>query len=77
MIKIEIFGSSCSSCKITEAHIKNIIEELSLDAKIVKVEDKDEITKRGVKNTPAVAVDGEMKVSGTVPSETEIITWFE
>ncbi|MGM0446555.1 MAG: thioredoxin family protein [Bacillota bacterium] len=77
MIKIEVFGTGCPSCKKTEAHIKNIVAELDLDAEIVKVEDMDEITERGVMLTPAVAVDGEMKVSGKVPSETEILKWFE
>lgn len=77
MMKIEIFGTGCPNCKKTEAHIKNVIEELSLDAKIVKVEDMNEITERGVMLTPAVAVDGEMKVSGKVPSEKEIISWFK
>jgi small redox-active disulfide protein 2 len=77
MIKIEIFGTGCTSCRKTEAHIKNIVAELDLDAEIVKVEDMDEITERGIMLTPAVAVDGAIKVSGTVPPETEIIKWFE
>jgi len=77
MKKIEIFGTGCPNCQKTEKNIRNVIEELGLDAKIVKVQDMNKITERGVAITPAVAVDEDMKVSGKVPSEEEIKSWFE
>lgn len=43
----------------------------------MKVEDLDEIVSRGVMKTPAVMVDGEIKVEGKVPSAKEIRSWFE
>jgi len=77
MKKIEIFGTGCPKCKKTEKNIRNVIEELDLDVEIIKVQDMNKITGRGVALTPAVALDEEMKVSGKVPSEEEIKTWFE
>lgn len=77
MKKIELFGTGCPNCKKAEKNINSVIEELDLDAKLVKVQDMNEITERGVALTPAVAVDEKMKVSGKVPSEEEIKSWFE
>jgi len=39
---------------------------------VVKVEDLQQIVDRGVMMTPAVAVDGEVKIVGHVPSTEEI-----
>jgi len=77
MKKIELFGTGCPNCQKAEDNINNVIEELNLDATLVKVQDMDKITERGVALTPAVAVDDEMKVSGKVPSEEEIKSWFK
>lgn len=77
MKKIELFGTGCPNCQKTEENINSVIEELDLDAELVKVQDMDKITERGVALTPAVAVDEDMKVSGKVPSEEEIKSWFE
>lgn len=77
MKKVEIFGTGCPNCQKTADKIKKVIEEMDLDAEIVKVEDMNEITERGVMLTPAVAVDGDMKVTGKVPAEEDIKDWFE
>lgn len=75
MMKFEVFGTGCPNCKKAESNIKEVIDELDLNAEVVKVEDMNEITKRGVMLTPAVALDGEMKVTGKVPTKDEIKGW--
>ena len=71
-MKIEILGTGCSKCKKTEKIVKQVIDELGKDVKVVKVEDLQEIVNRGVMMTPAVVVDGEVKIAGHVPSADEI-----
>lgn len=71
-MKIEILGTGCPKCEKTLANAKKAVEELGLDAEVVKVYKLEEITARGVVMTPALAVDGEVKVSGKVPSVEEI-----
>jgi len=51
---------------------KKVVDEAGIDAKIVKVEDMDKITEYGVMTTPALVVDGKVKVAGMVPSSEEI-----
>jgi len=71
-MKIEILGTGCPKCKATEKVVRKVVEELGKDIEVVKVEDLQEIVNRGVMMTPAVAVDGEVKIVGHVPSVNEI-----
>jgi small redox-active disulfide protein 2 len=71
-MKIEILGTGCPKCKATEKIVKQVVEELKADVEVIKVEDLQEIVNRGVMMTPAVVVDGEVKIVGHVPSAAEI-----
>jgi len=71
-MKIEILGTGCHKCKATEKIIRQVVGELCKDVEVVKVEDLQEIVNRGVMMTPAVVVDGEVKIVGHVPSTDEI-----
>ncbi len=71
-MKIEILGTGCPKCKATEKIVRKVVEELGKKVDIVKVEDLQEIVNRGVMMTPAVVVDGEVKIVGHVPSVDEI-----
>ena len=71
-MKIEILGTGCSKCKKTEKIVKKVVEELGKDAEVVKVEDLQEIVNRGVMMTPAVVIDGDVKIVGHIPSVDEI-----
>lgn len=52
--------------------IKKVIDETGIDASIRKIDDIMEIMKYNIMATPAVVVDGVVKIKGYVPSETEI-----
>lgn len=71
-MKIEILGTGCAKCRATEKIVRKAVEELGIQAEIVKIEDLQEIIDRGVMITPAVVVDGEIKISGHQPSVEEI-----
>jgi small redox-active disulfide protein 2 len=71
-MKIEVLGTGCPKCEKTMAHAKQAVEELGLEAEVVKVYDFQEITAQGVLITPALAVDGQVKLSGKIPSVEEI-----
>ncbi len=71
-MKIEILGTGCPKCKTTEKVVKKVVKEIGKDVEVVKVEDIQEIVDRGVMMTPAVVVDGEVKITGHVPTEDEI-----
>jgi small redox-active disulfide protein 2 len=71
-MKIEILGMGCQKCKALDNAAKQAVKELRIDAEFMKVEDIKDIMKYGVMNTPALVVDGVVKVSGKIPGVEEI-----
>jgi small redox-active disulfide protein 2 len=71
-MKIQILGTGCPKCKKTAEAAEAAVNELGIEAEIVKVTDLNEIMKFGVMLTPALAVDGEVKVVGKVPTVDDI-----
>ena len=71
-LEIKILGTGCPKCKSLDKVTRKVVEEAGLDANIEKVEDIMEIMKFGIISTPGLVVNGEVKVSGRLPSEKEI-----
>jgi len=71
-MKIEILGTGCMKCKRLAKNVENAVAELGITADIQKVEDITAIMDRGVMLTPALIVDGELKVSGRVADVKEV-----
>ncbi|OFW54071.1 MAG: redox-active disulfide protein 2 [Actinobacteria bacterium RBG_13_35_12] len=71
-MKIQILGAGCPKCKQTEANAREAVKNLGIDAVIEKVTDINRIIDFGITATPALAVDGEIKFSGIIPSIEEI-----
>ena len=69
---IKVLGTGCGKCKTTYAVIEKVIKENNITATLTKVEDIMEIMNYNILTTPAVVVDGEVKIKGNVPSEREI-----
>ena len=69
---IKVLGTGCAKCHQLEENTKKAVAELGLDASIEKVENIKDIMKYGVMKTPALVVDGKVKVMGRVPSPEEI-----
>ena len=67
-MKIEIYGSGCAKCKKTEEIVRQAVNELNIEAEISKIEDLQKIIDKGIMMTPAVAIDGKIKILGRVPS---------
>mgnify|MGYP000939597350 FL=1 len=71
-MKIEVLGTGCMKCKRLLKNVEVAVRELGISAEIKKVDDITEIINRGVMLTPALAIDGEMKVSGRVADVKEL-----
>jgi small redox-active disulfide protein 2 len=71
-MEVLVLGPGCKKCVLTYNAIKKVVDQTGVDVSLSKVEDIMEIMKYNVMTTPAVVVDGEVKVKGHVPSETEI-----
>ncbi len=71
-MKLEILGTGCPKCKALTVAAQAAAEELKLDYELLKVTDLQEIIAHGVMMTPALAVDGQLLLSGRVPQVEEL-----
>lgn len=71
-MKIQILGTGCPKCHKLAEEAEKVAKELGLSYELVKVTDINDIMGFGVMITPALAVDGTVKVAGKVPSIEEI-----
>ena len=74
---IKILGPGCAKCTETEKIVKEAVAESGVDATVEKVADFQEIASYGVFTTPGVVIDGEVKVSGKVPSKQDVLGWLK
>lgn len=76
MKKLQILGTGCAKChKLTE-DTKAAADAMGIQYTLEKVTDIQEIMKFRVMMTPALVVDGVVKVAGRIPSVAEIKTWL-
>lgn len=71
-MKIEVVGPGCFRCVKTEENVKEALKQLKKEADVSHVYDVAEFAKKGVMFTPAVIVDGQVKISGKIPTVDEI-----
>jgi small redox-active disulfide protein 2 len=70
--RIQVLGMGCPKCKKLAENTEAAVKELGLGGIIEKVTDIKEIMRLGVMTTPALVVDGRVRVAGKVPSVEEI-----
>jgi small redox-active disulfide protein 2 len=71
-MKIQVIGPGCHKCKTLAQLTEQAVAELGITAEIIKVSDIKQIMALGVMMTPALAVDGTVKLSGKVPTLAEV-----
>ncbi len=71
-MKLEILGPGCRRCQLLAENTKAAVAELGLEAEIVKVEDMRAILGYGVMSTPALVVDGQVRLAGHIATPRQI-----
>jgi len=72
MKRIQILGTGCPKCRKLTENTRAAADELGIEYEIEKVTDINEMMRFGVMVTPALAVDGQVKLAGKVPRVDEI-----
>lgn len=71
-MEVKVLGPGCAKCKTTFQVIEKVIKDNNLDVELTKVDDIMEMMSYNIMTTPAVVVDGEVKMKGQVPSESDV-----
>jgi small redox-active disulfide protein 2 len=75
-VRITVYGPGCAKCKQTEELVHRVVSEVGAEVEVEKVSEIREMVKAGVMSTPAVAVDGVIKLAGRVPKAEEVKGWL-
>ena len=75
-MKIQVLGTGCPKCKTLMANAEAAVKAAGVEATVEKVTDYPAMAAAGVLSTPAVSVDGVVKLSGRVPTEDEVKGWL-
>lgn len=68
MMKLTVYGIGCKKCEKLAEITREAVAALGLDAEVEKVQDLSQMMEAGIMSTPALALDGEVILSGRVPS---------
>ncbi|WP_299582943.1 thioredoxin family protein [uncultured Sunxiuqinia sp.] len=76
-LEIKVLGTGCAKCRALEKATREAVAESGINATVTKVEDIVEIMNLGVMRTPALMINGIVKIKGKVPGVSELKTLLE
>lgn len=71
-MKLQILGTGCAKCKNLALAAEQAAQALGVPYELEKVTELNRIMSFGVMVTPALVVDGKVKVAGKIPNATEL-----
>ncbi|HNA89817.1 MAG TPA: thioredoxin family protein [Anaerolineales bacterium] len=76
MLTIKVLGSGCANCKKLEAVTRQVVEQMGLQAEVIKVTEYPDIMAYDIMSTPGLVVNEKVVSYGRIPSPAEINTWL-
>ncbi len=75
-MEIKVLGTGCAKCKKLFAEAQEAAARSGKAVSVVKVEDVQAIMAHGVRQTPALVIDGQVRSTGRIPGADEIAAWI-
>lgn len=72
--EVKVLGPGCAKCKDAYGVVERVIKVNNLAVKLTKVDDIAEMMSYNILSTPAIVVDGVVRLKGRVPTEAEVKT---
>lgn len=76
MLVVKVLGSGCANCKKVEQVARQALEDLDVEATIVKVTDYAKIMQYPIMATPGLVIHEKLVCAGRIPSTAEVSTWL-
>ncbi|MEZ0343556.1 MAG: thioredoxin family protein [Caldimicrobium sp.] len=70
--EIKVLGPGCPKCELLYENVIKALDELGIEADLVKIKDFMQIAAHGVLTTPGLVIDGKLVSQGKVLSVEEI-----
>ncbi|NOT03099.1 MAG: thioredoxin family protein [Anaerolineales bacterium] len=76
MLTIKVLGSGCANCKRVEQIVHKVVEEMTLQAEVIKVTEYPEIMKYNIMSTPGLVINEKIVSTGRIPTPAEVTAWL-
>ena len=76
MLTIKVLGPGCANCKKLEAITRQAIDQLGIQAEVIKVTEYPEIMAFNIMSTPGLVINEKVVSTGRIPSTAEITTFL-
>ena len=76
-MNIKVLGTGCPKCKYLEERVRKVAADNNIDIDVEKVTKINDIMSYGVMMTPGLVVEGDVKSSGKIPSDEQILSWLQ
>ncbi len=76
MLTIKVLGSGCANCKRVEQIVHKVVDEMTLQAEVIKVTEYPEIMKYNVMSTPGLVINEKIVSTGRIPTPSEVTAWL-
>ncbi len=76
MLTIKVLGPGCANCKKLEAIARQAVDQLGIQADVIKVTEYPEIMAYNIMSTPGLVINEKVVSTGRIPSAAEITTWL-
>jgi len=71
-MEILVLGPGCMNCITLEKRVRTAVQELGIDAEVIKISDIIKIVEFGVMKTPALVINNKVMFYGRVPTVNEL-----
>jgi small redox-active disulfide protein 2 len=75
MLIIKVLGSGCANCKKLEAVTRQMVDQMAVEAEVIKVTEYPDIMAYNIMSTPGLVINEKVVSSGRIPSPAEITTF--
>ena len=76
-LEVKILGPGCPNCEKLEQMVFRVMVDSNIAGDVEHVRDLAEITNYGLVPTPALVINGEIKSSGRLPQERQVLQWIK
>ena len=76
-MQVKVLGTGCPKCIALEERVAKVAADNNIEIELEKVTDINDIMSYGVMMTPGLVVDDDVKISGKLPSEDQILDWIQ
>ena len=76
MLTIKVLGPGCANCQKVEIVTRKAVNEMGIDAELVKVTDYAEIMEYPILSTPGLVINEKIVCAGRIPTQADVTSWL-